>query len=336
MSGDPLVATGNSVVVGAGGWSATPAVTIADYSYAWFTCTLPKSVAPTSVPGDCLQVIGATASSLTPTDDMAGQYLIARVTASVKSNKPGAGATSVYTTSIGKVRNKPKFGATNPAIVGVAHLDEVLTVTLAPTTGFETAESTYIWWQCTDVISAGSADVSSSCAVISGSQGAALRISAQQVGKRVVVVQTATNGQGSVTRSSASTAVVSATPTIASDPIISGANVFSSTATVNVTPGAWSGFPAPSAGNFAYTWYACTALTVASDSLDSSCTLASPTGTTTNFSSIKLSSDWGGKYLVARETVTTLTNKANTGVARRYSAGLSSNKMCGVRRRIFN
>ena len=321
MSGDPLVATGNSVVVGAGGWSATPAVTIADYSYAWFTCTLPKSVAPTSVPGDCLQVIGATASSLTPTDDMAGQYLIARVTASVKSNKPGAGATSVYTTSIGKVRNKPKFGATNPAIVGVAHLDEILTATLAPTTGFEPAESTYIWWQCTDVISAGTADVSSSCAVISGSQGASLRISAQQVGKRLVVVQTATNGQGSVTRSSASTLVVSATPTIASDPIISGANVFSSTATVNVTPGAWSGSPAPGAGNFAYTWYACTVLTVASDSLDSSCTLASPTGTTTNFSSIKLSSDWGGKYLVARETVTTLTNKANTGVARRYSAG---------------
>jgi hypothetical protein len=321
LSGDPLVATGNSVVVGAGGWNATPAVTIADYSYAWFSCTLPKSVAPTSVPSDCAQVVGATVSSLTPTDEMAGKYLIARVTASVKSNKPGAGVTSVYTTSIGKVRNKPKFGATNPSIGGVAHLDEILIATLAPTTGFEPAESSYVWWQCSDAVTAGSTDVSSSCSVISGSQDASLRVRSEQVGKRIVVVQTANNAQGSVSRSSASTLVVSATPTIASDPSIAGENVYSNTSTVAVATGAWSGSPAQSTGTFAYTWYSCTTLTTASDSLDSSCSLASPTGVTANFSSIRLSSDWDGKYLVARETITTLTNKANSGVARRYSAG---------------
>ena len=321
LSGDPLVASGNLVAVSAGAWSASPPVTIADYSYAWFTCTAAKTTAPTSIPNDCLQVSGATASSLSPTDDMAGKYLIARVTATVRSNKNGAGSTAVFTTSIGKVRNKPQFGTANPAIAGTAHFDELLTVSLAPTTGFNSPVSTYVWWQCTDAVNAGTADVSSSCSLISGSHDADLRLRAEQVGKRIVVVQTATNDQGSVSKSSASTLVVSSTPTIAGDPTVSGANVYSSTATVSVTKGVWNASPSVATGSVAYTWYACNTPVPAADSLNADCSLVSPTGVTTNFSSINLSRDWDGKYLVARETVTTATNKLNTGVARRFTAG---------------
>ena len=321
ISGDPLVASGNFLAVSAGSWTASPAVTIADYSYAWFACTTAKSVAPTTVPSDCNQISGATASSISPTDDLAGKFVIARVTATVKSNKPSAGAASVFTTSIGKVRNKPQFGSQNPSIAGVAHFDESLTATLAPVSGFETPTSPYAWWVCNDAVTAGTVDVSSTCSVISGSQDAPLKLRAEHVGKRIVLVQTATNPQGSATRSSASTLVVSATPTISSDPVITGSNVFSANATVSVTKGTWTGTPTPSSGTFSYTWYVCTTATVAADVLDASCTLVSPVSSTTDFSTINLNRDWDGKYLVARETVTTSTNKANAGTARRFTAG---------------
>ena len=246
---------------------------------------------------------------------------MARVTATVSSNKDGAGASSIFTSSIGKVRNKPQFGASNPSIAGIAHLDEELTISLATTSGFEPPVSTYQWWQCTDAVVAGTVDVSSSCSAISGSQNAALRIRSEQIGKRIVVVQTATNPQGSLSRSSATTLPISSTPTIASDPIITGANIFTTAATVSVTKGVWNSSPVVSAGSFAYTWYACTNAVAASESLDASCTLASPTAVTANFSSINLNRDWDGKYLVAKETVTTATNKPGAGVARRFTAG---------------
>jgi hypothetical protein len=321
LSGEPLVANGNLVAVSAGAWNANPAVTIADFSYAWFTCATEKASAPASLPNDCTQVANATASSLSPTNAMAGTYLIARVTATVRTNKQGFGSASAFTSSIGKIRNKPQFGATNPSISGVAHFDELLTATLAPVNGFETPTSTYAWWQCTDAVVAGAADVSSSCTLITGSEGAALRLGAEQVGKRIVLVQTASNLQGSVSKASASTLVVSSTPTITSDPLVSGANTFATGATVTVTRGTWAGSPAPSAGTYSYTWYLCTAAVAAADSLDALCSLASPVSTKADFSTVSLSRDWDGKYLVARETLTTATNKPGTGTARRFSAG---------------
>ena len=321
LSGDPAVSSGNLIAVTAGAWSASPAVTIADYSYAWFACTNAKVTAPSSVSSDCTQISGASASSIAPTDDLAGKFVIARVTATVKSNKPGAGTASVFTTSIGKVRNKPQFGTQNPSITGIAHLDETLTATLAPTTGFEAPTSTYAWWICTDVVSAGTSDVSSSCSPIAGSADSALRLKPEHVGKRVVLVQTAVNPQGTVTRSSATTLVVSSTPTIATDPVITGNNVFSATATVTVTRGTWNGTPAASSGTYGYTWYVCPTATTASDSLDPNCTLVSPSSTVANFSTISLNRDWDGKYLVARETVTTVTNKPSAGSAKRFTAG---------------
>lgn len=321
LTGEPLVANGNLVVVSAGSWNANPAVTIADYSYAWFTCTTEKVSAPASLPNDCTQVANASASSLSPTNQMAGAYLIARVTATVRTNKSGFGSSSAFTASIGKIRNKPQFGATNPSITGLAHLDELLTASLAPVTGFESPTSSYAWWVCTDAVVAGSSDVSSSCSLIPGSEDAPLRLRSEHVGKRIVLVQTASNLQGSVSKASATTLLVSSTPTIASDPVVSGANTFASGATVSVTKGTWVGSPAPSAGTRSYTWYVCSSAVAAADSLDALCTLTSPVSTKADFSTVSLSRDWDGKYLVARETITTATNKSGTGTARRFSAG---------------
>ena len=325
LSGEPKVASGNLVAVSAGAWSSSPAVTIADYSYAWFTCRDQKLVAPTSIPADCTQVLNASSSSIAPTDAMAGRHLMARVTATVRSNKSGAGSASAFTVSSGAVLNKPQFGTVNPTTSGIAHLNEVLTATLAPVTGFEQPVSTLVWWQCSDVVAAGTADVSSSCEVIPGIPSSptptTITIRAEQVGKRVVLVQTVSNSQGSVSRSSASTLVVSSTPTISSDPVVTGANVFSSTATVSVSKGAWIGSPSPSTGTFSYTWYACNLAPSPSNILDDSCTLIADDPVTANRSSIKLSRAMDGKYLVARETITTSTNKPNTGSARRFTAG---------------
>jgi hypothetical protein len=321
LSGDPVVASGSFVAVNQGTWNSSPAVTIADYSYGWFACISEQAQAPSALPNDCVQITNATASSITPTDDLAGKYLLARVTVTVRSNKNNAGSGIAFTATSGKVRNKPQFGAASPTLSGTPHLGETLTATLAQPTGFENPNSTYAWWQCVSAVSAGTADVSSFCEVIPGSANSALVISASQVGKRVVLVQTATNPQGSVSRSSASTVVVSSTPTISQDPVITGATIFAANATVAVTKGLWDGSPSPAGGTFGYTWYLCNSLTAASDNLHADCTLISPVGTTTNFSGINLNANMDGKYLVTRETITTNTNKPNPGVARRYSAG---------------
>jgi hypothetical protein len=321
LSGNPVVASGSFVAVNQGAWSASPAVTIADYSYGWFACTSEQSQAPNALPSDCVQVANATASSISPTDDLAGKYLLARVTVNVRSNKANAGSAMAFTATSERVRNKPQFGSASPTISGTAHLGETLSASMATTTGFENPTSTYSWWQCVSAVAAGTADVSSSCEVIPGSSNSALVLSASQVGKRVVLVQTATNLQGSVSRSSASTLVVSATPTISQDPVVTGANVFAANATVSVTKGIWNGSPAPAGGTYGYSWYLCNSLTAASDSLNSDCNLISPVGTTTTFSGINLSANMDGKYLVARETLSIATNKPNTGVARRFSAG---------------
>ena len=321
LSGDPVVASGSFVAVNQGTWNSSPAVTIADYSYGWFACTTEQQQSPSALPNDCVQIPNATASSITPTDDLAGKHLLARVTVNVRSNKTNAGVGVAFTATSGKVRNKPQFGAMSPTVSGTPHLGETLTATLAQVTGFENPSSSYAWWQCVSAVPAGTADVSSFCEVIPGSANSAFVISASQVGKRVVLVQTATNQQGSVSRSSASSLLVSATPTVSQDPVISGATVFAANATVSVTKGIWEGSPAPAGGTYGYTWYLCSSLTAASDNLHPDCTLITPVGTTTNFSGINLSANMDGKYLVARETISTTTNKPNTGVARRYSAG---------------
>jgi hypothetical protein len=136
-------------------------------------------------------------------------------------------------------------------------------------------------------------------------------------------MQTATNDQGSVTRVSATTLPVTSTPSNQAAATLSGSKVYSSSATVSVTGGSWTGSPAPVSSNFSYSWYLCPSLTSSSQSsaVVAGCVSIEPVNVTSDGKTIRVGSNWGGKYLVARETVTTATNTAAASPGQFFTAG---------------
>ncbi|MEN9992607.1 MAG: hypothetical protein RLY83_177 [Actinomycetota bacterium] len=317
ISGTALVGSPSPLSVSSGTWTSSPVATASDYSYLWYLCSQSHSLAPNTLPADCAAVTGQTASSVQPTDAMAGKYLLAKVTLTTRTNKVGAGVASVYTSTTDAVRNRPGFNGTAPTISGTVHVGETLSATMLNVTGFEVPTSSYQWWLCNDIVSAGTADITATCSAIDGSADANLVVTEAMAGKRIAVVQTATNNQGSATKSSATTALVSSTPSVNTAPEISGSDIYSSAASSSavVSTGAWNGFPVPTASNFSYQWYFCPAASQSGSVAPSGCTVVNVTT-----ASVNLTSTMVGKYLVAKVTVTTSTNKIGAGTSTTYSS----------------
>ncbi|MFM2384378.1 MAG: hypothetical protein RL166_252, partial [Actinomycetota bacterium] len=317
ITGSPVVGATTPLAVTTGTWTSAPQATAGDYSYLWYQCSQNHSSVPSTLPADCALISGQSASTLLPTNAMAGKYLLAKVTLAVRSNKSGGGSASIFTASTQSVRNKPSFGAASPTINGVAHLGETLTATMTSTAGNETPSTSYQWWSCDSSVVAGATDITANCSAIAGSENAALVVGSGLVGKRIAVLQTATNNQGSATKSSSTTVPVSSTPSNTAAPVVSGSDVFSSTTSrVTSTTGSWTGFPAPAATDFSYQWYSCNSSETAASLRGDSCSLIS--GATA--SSLDLTNAFVGKHLVARVTARTATNKVGAESAATFSA----------------
>ena len=316
ITGSAVVDTTMPLLVSTGTWSSAPTAKASDYSYSWYQCSQAHSVAPSTLPADCALISSQTSSSLSPTNAMAGKHLIAKVTLTVRSNKSGAGSASIFTASVGSVLNRPQFTTASPTISGVAHLGETLTATMVAVSGNETPSVGYQWWVCTDLVTAGASDITANCSAIDGSNDSNLVITSALIGKRIAVLQTATNGQGSAAKSSATTALVTATPSVSKAPQISGSDVYSATSSsATVSTGTWTGYPVPTASNYSYAWYSCTADVAASSTLQSGCTVIA----TATASSVALTSVMVGKYLVAKVTATTTINKVGAGTGSTFT-----------------
>ena len=313
--GDATVGALVPLSVSTGAWTSSPTSTASDFSFAWYQCSLEHTSAPTSLPADCGLIALQTAANLAPTNAMAGQYILAKVTLSVRSNLAGAGVNSVFTASTASVKNLPQFGSIAPSITGVAHLGETLIANLTTVSGNDAPTTSYAWWQCTDRVVAGSADITANCTQISNANDANLVVTSAMVGKRIALLQTATNSVGSSTRSSESTAVVSSTPNAISAPVISGSDIYTSTASVTTSAGSWSGYPIPTSANFGYLWYLCPNAAPAGSSVPAGCTSTALTSAT-----VPLNSAWVDKYLVVKVTAVTATNKPGTGTGFTFSA----------------
>lgn len=317
VSGVAVVGSATPLSVSTGSWTSSPVATAGDYSYLWYQCSQTHTSAPNTLPADCALVAGQTASNLTPTDAMAGKYILAKVTLTTRSNKTGAGVASVYTSATEAVRNRPGFIGIAPTIAGAAHVNETLNASMLAVTGYETPTSSYQWWLCNDIVVAGATDITANCSIVDYSSDANLTVTSAMVGKRIAVMQTASNHQGSASKSSATTALVSSTPAVTVAPVISGSDIYAATpvSSATVNTGSWSGFPAPISSNFTYQWHVCPAASPAGG--------AAPTGCTNlnvSTASINLSSTMVGKYLVAKVSVSTSTNKVGAGTANTYSA----------------
>jgi hypothetical protein len=324
ISGSPSAATGTPIVVSTGTWDSFPVSSPSNFTYSWFSCPTAKAVSPGTA-SDCIEITtpSARSSSFIPTNDLAGRHLIARVTLRIAANLASASESSRISASVGPVTTLPIFGSANPIVSGFAHLGSTLTGTHASTSGFDSPRSSSQWYQCDVSVAAGIATPPAGCSPIASATSLTFQPSASQEGKRLLLMQTATNEQGSVTRVSATTLPVTSTPSNQSGATVNGSKTYSSTATVSVTSGTWSGTPAPVSGNFSYSWFLCPTQTSASQNATVVATCASiePVNVTADGKTIRVGINWGGKYLVARETVTTATNTEVASTSRYFTAG---------------
>jgi hypothetical protein len=136
---------------------------------------------------------------------------------------------------------------TPPSVTGVAVVDETLTAVAGSWTGTPPISFTLAWQRC----DAGGG----SCAAIGGATGQTYLVTAADIGSTLRVLETATNGEGSVGVQSAPTAVVTGltAPVGTGDPVVSGATFEGSTLTT--TTGTWTGTQL----TFAYQWVRCDA-----------------------------------------------------------------------------
>ena len=151
----------------------------------------------------------------------------------------------VAATSLGQGSAAPS-NTSLPSISGSARDGSVLTASPGSWTGSPTSYA-YQWLRCDAE--------GGNCAPISGATSQRYTVQTADVGHRLRVQVTATNSSGSGVAESRPTGVVQPTgtaPKNTSPPTISGTP--QEGATLTVSPGSWSGTPAPS---FSYQWERC-------------------------------------------------------------------------------
>ncbi len=220
---------GKKLKVSPGKWSgASPS-----YSYAWERCNAEGEA--------CAPIAGASSSSLQTGDADVGHRLRAVVTAT--SGEGTASATSAPSAKIAPVAPKKKKG---PLISGATQDGQVLSASTGTWLGTGPLAFAYQWESCKG----------SACAHIAGATDPSYRASTADLGRKLRVLVTATNGTGSSTATSRPSApVTEGAPADIGAPSVSGLPIVEQTLTAE--PGTWGG-----TGPFEYTyqWRGCPVL----------------------------------------------------------------------------
>lgn len=228
------VQVGVTLVADPGSWASATAVA---YGYQWQRCT-------TTAAASCEDIVGATGDAYAPVPADHTQRLRVVVTA---SNWGGVGTPAASTVSEPVLSDPPSRTAA-PVVVGEPRYPVMLTVTPADWTAAQAPAVTRQWQRC-------ATSDAFSCSPIAGATGTSRTISAEDVGRRLRVVETATNDAGSVTAASEMTSVVAPdAPVSATPPWIAGTAQVGGVLTAD--PGGWSTVGAP---DFGYRWQRCTA-----------------------------------------------------------------------------
>jgi hypothetical protein len=296
ISGTAL--TGQSLTTTNGSW--TPADTT--FAYSWLRCTDNTSV------GSCTTITGATASSYTIVGADTGKYIRSRVTGTT-----GAGsdyASSAPSAIVGLDSDGdgvPDAADSCPSQAGARPNGcppSVITPTAPPTLSgvFNVGQSissstgswsvtgdplgyalTYQWQRCPDTTPA-------NCTNIGGATGSAYTLTASDYAKRVRVLVTATNADGSANQASAISGVVGQAPVNNTPPSISG------TAKVGQVLTGSQGLWSPADATLGNQWLRCT-----DNASSGSC---SPIAGATAATYTLLAAD-DGKFIRLRVTATT-------------------------------
>ena len=231
MRGIPQV--GRTLIASAGTWTGTAPIS---YAVQFLRCNRAGQ--------DCVSVIKASTYRLTTAD--VGHTIVFNVLA---TNSAGRGSANSAPTAV--VRPAPATRPANtspPTIGGTAREGETLTAANGTWTGTAPIAFSYQWIRCTAALA--------NCRPISGATNNTYRLTAADVGRRLLVSVRARNAAGAGT-AQAGTAVVAArgtAPASTSPPTISGTPREGQALTAST--GNWSG-TAPI--SFAYQWLRCDA-----------------------------------------------------------------------------
>ena len=247
--------------------SAKPAATL---SYQWYSCSLRILVNFGEVQEGCVAIAGATASSYSPTVDMAGKFVSVLVTA---SNLAGDVTSFSKTTSAILM---PPRNEVAPVVTGVTKEGAQLQSDSGTWTPATNVLFTYTWYACNKATLAADAISSTECKIVAGATAKTLNLTAAQVGKYMVAAVMANNFTINVTKYSASSEIIANVPVYTSGMGVGYPAGQASTSgaprvgyKVSAVDGAWVSTPAPS---FVYQWFVCTnQRTLADKSLGSDC-----------------------------------------------------------------
>ncbi len=305
-------------------WDGAPAPAA---TVKFYECSSPVVAAQETLPGTCSLISGATGSQFTLGDAQAGKHIVA---VSVANNTVNSGSKTAFSVSasLGPIYRAPYFDtAVAPSIsVSPVHVGSTATFTRTSVKGFETPTSTYAWYICDNAVSAAANNiVPAGCSKVAGGDNAALVIPAEAAGKRLLGIQTAsaTWTSAKATRSTVTTAVVTASPYATSAPTITGDDFVGGSVKLSVDKGIWSSVPAiTDLSKYSISWLLCDKATPAGPSNTICGATALATFTANAPQEFTPTAAHAGKFLVAKVTATAATNKNATDSGVFYSASI--------------
>jgi alpha-tubulin suppressor-like RCC1 family protein len=284
---------GSTLTVSTGTATGTPTPT---RTYQWLRCTDAIETVASSVPETCATISGATAATYVTTVADTGKRLAVRVIATNAIST----ATSVTLTTA-EVDVAPNR-LTAPALSGTRTQGDELSVTDGTWSGHPTPTITYQWVRCTVAVAANTFAAPNTCVNISGATLSTHTATADDLGKFVTAIVTATNTRGSASTLAPSATSIASLPATVATPVVTGTATRGSV--LSTTQIAWTGTPTPS---LSLQWYRCvspvdTAATVVPDGC------AAISGATAATYTI-VEAD-AGKYLAAASVATNVAGTA--------------------------
>jgi hypothetical protein len=302
----------SSVLAHVGSTITAPSVTVAgvetpSQTRKWYACDSQILATATSLPSDCAEISGATATSLSVPSIATGKYL--------------AVATTATNTVLGSTRTSYKVSVTSAQVtaspvnteapVVSATGDIKVGVTLSATSGNWTSQPAnptigYAWYACNSEVASASNSVPAGCALISGATGSTFTPNDAQAAMHILVAVKATastnkSALDSTTKFSATIGEVLQPAAITAAPQITGYAHSGETLTA-VAPSV-IGVETPTVTK---QWYLCDYVLSSGSALPSTCSIMTgETGAT-----LDLTDDEVGKYITVQYSAVNSTNVA--------------------------
>ena len=278
---------GSTLTVSAGTATGTPTPT---RTYQWLRCSAAIESVVTAVPETCASVSGATATTYVTTTADTGKLMAVRVIAT-----NAIASTTTVTLTSAEIDSAPSRMIA-PALSGVRVQGQELSVSDGTWTAHPTPAVTYQWVRCSAAVPANTSVTPGTCVNISSATVSTYTSTADDLGKFVTAVVTATNTRGNASNVAPSATAIASLPATVATPVVTGTATRGSV--LSTTQITWTATPTPSVS---LQWYRCvsvvdTAATVVPDGC------AAISGATSNTYTI-VEAD-AGKYLTAASVAT--------------------------------